>query len=220
MSGYKAKQILNEARLRNNLKAGEQMLYLELADICNRSNWSEWFECGNRELCYVLFFEKPTLIKAREKLINCGLIGYKKSNKKGEIGKYSILGLNNFTQNDTQNDTPIYKHKHKQKQKINKEKSKKDFSEFDFSFLEKDFEICFMQWLEYKKERREKYKTQKSLELCYYNLKKLSNNNPKIAQEIVNQSLSQNWAGLFELKNNFSKPQQQSQSYKELGINY
>jgi len=93
--------------------------------------------------------------------------------------------------------------------KENNEKKEK-YGDFDFSFIEFEFEQLFFQWLEYKKERKEKYKTQKSLELCYSNLKKLSNNNPKIAQEIVNQSLSQNWAGLFELKNNFSKPQQQS----------
>ncbi|MDR2057654.1 MAG: hypothetical protein LBP83_05125 [Dysgonamonadaceae bacterium] len=70
----------------------------------------------------------------------------------------------------------------------------------DFSFVEKTFKTPFGDWLEYKKGRSETYKTQKSLQACYRKLKKLSGDNPVKAAEIVEESMSNNWAGLFEPK--------------------
>lgn len=70
---------------------------------------------------------------------------------------------------------------------------------FDFSFVEDDFGKPFGDWLEYKKNRKESYKTQQSLEACYRKLKKLSGGNPQKAGEVVEQSMANNWAGLFEL---------------------
>jgi hypothetical protein len=72
------------------------------------------------------------------------------------------------------------------------------------SFLEEGFKTPFSEWLEYKKSRKESYKTQKSLEACYRKLKDLSGNDPVTAGKIVEQSLANNWAGLFELKGNKS----------------
>jgi hypothetical protein len=70
---------------------------------------------------------------------------------------------------------------------------------FDFSFVEDDFKKPFDDWIEYKEKRRETYKTQASLEACYRKLKNLSGNNPVTAGEVIEQSLANNWAGLFEL---------------------
>lgn len=74
--------------------------------------------------------------------------------------------------------------------------------EFDFSFLPDQFKTVFMDWIEYKKSRREKYKNQKSLEAAYKHLLNLSNSDLSIAEKIIQQSMANNWAGLFELKNN------------------
>jgi hypothetical protein len=57
-------------------------------------------------------------------------------------------------------------------------------------------------WLEYKKSRRESYKSDKSFLALFDKIKKLSNENTGLANEIVKQSMANNWAGLFELKNN------------------
>lgn len=73
---------------------------------------------------------------------------------------------------------------------------------FDFSFIEIDYKGPFYQWLDYKRERKEKYKTQKSIELAYSKMKKLSDNNPDAAMMIVEESMANNWQGLFALKNN------------------
>lgn len=70
-----------------------------------------------------------------------------------------------------------------------------------YSFIEKDFEKTFIDWLEYKKAKKQSYKSEKSIQAAYNKLKKLSSNDPEIAAEIVEQSMANNWAGLFELKN-------------------
>ena len=75
------------------------------------------------------------------------------------------------------------------------------FSEFDLNFITKDFADAFTLWLEYKKDRRESYKSDKSLKICFNNLVKLSNNDPAIAVQVVENSIGNNYSGLFELKN-------------------
>ncbi len=55
-------------------------------------------------------------------------------------------------------------------------------------------------WLGYKASRKERYKSEVSMETCLKQLKKFSLGDPKVAQEVVDQSIANNWAGLFELK--------------------
>jgi hypothetical protein len=91
-----------------------------------------------------------------------------------------------------------------------KEKKVKENKEniIDMSFVEIDFKKPFELFLEYKKERKETYKSEKTLIALYNNLKLLSKNNSLIAEKIVNQSIANNWAGLFPLKQQevLSKP--------------
>lgn len=82
-------------------------------------------------------------------------------------------------------------------EKPSKEGKKRDF---DFSFVDDSFKEPFNTWLDYKKARKESYKTQESLEACYNKLFKLSGGSFITANEIINQSMANNWAGLFELK--------------------
>lgn len=73
--------------------------------------------------------------------------------------------------------------------------------ERDLSFVSVEYKDAFDRWVAYKAERKEKYKTRESLQECYERLKNLANNSPSVAMEIVKQSIANNWAGLFELKN-------------------
>ena len=77
---------------------------------------------------------------------------------------------------------------------------------FDFGLFEK----VMNDWLDYKKDRKEKYQSDKSVIACFNKLKKMSNDNPNVAQDIVNQSIANNWAGLFELKKQNNKKTQGS----------
>jgi hypothetical protein len=73
--------------------------------------------------------------------------------------------------------------------------------EVDLSFVDEGFKDAFREWLGYKRERRESYKSDKSLKMCYNHLLELSDNNPQKARYIVEQSIANNYSGLFELKN-------------------
>ena len=72
----------------------------------------------------------------------------------------------------------------------------------DFDFISDEFLEAFSLWLEYKKDRRENYKSEKSLKACYNKLVKLSKGNPMIASQIIDEAIANNWAGFFELKKN------------------
>lgn len=86
----------------------------------------------------------------------------------------------------------------------------------DLTFISDEYRDVFAKWIAYKTERKEKYKTQGSLRECYERLKTLSGNNPGTAMAIVNQSMANNWAGLFELKQskNGNSSQQDRKSFE------
>lgn len=76
------------------------------------------------------------------------------------------------------------------------------FSNFDLNYITEEFADTFMLWLEYKKDRRKGYNSDKSLRLCYNKLVKLSNNNPVIALQIIENAIASNYDGFYELKKN------------------
>lgn len=69
-----------------------------------------------------------------------------------------------------------------------------------YDFVAPMFEKPFVVWLDYKRERKESYKSRKSLKVCYNHMVKMSGGDPSVAMMIVEQSMANNWAGLFELK--------------------
>lgn len=79
-------------------------------------------------------------------------------------------------------------------------KAKKHSELPDTGFVSPEYAETFTAWLEYKRERRESYKSGKSLKAAYSKLLQLSGNDPAKASAIVEQSMANNWAGLFELK--------------------
>ena len=70
----------------------------------------------------------------------------------------------------------------------------------DREYIEKGFLKIFNRWLQYKKDKKQTYKNEDSIEMAYNKLYKLSGGNLKEATEIVEQALANNWAGLFQLK--------------------
>jgi uncharacterized protein YdaU (DUF1376 family) len=70
----------------------------------------------------------------------------------------------------------------------------------NIDFVDEKFKSIFECWLNYKKDRNENYKSDTSLKMCYEKLLKLSNDNPNTAKEIVENSIANNYAGLFEIK--------------------
>lgn len=74
--------------------------------------------------------------------------------------------------------------------------------DWDLSFAEPAFQPILYDWLCYKKERKESYKSQKSMIACYKKLYNLSDGDANIAKLITEQSMASNYSGLFELKQN------------------
>ncbi len=73
-------------------------------------------------------------------------------------------------------------------------------------FIDPMFEEAFSTWLEYKeKQWHFKYKTERSLKSAYQELVRLSGSNPCTAMRIVEQSMSNGWKGLFELKEQYGQ---------------
>lgn len=71
-------------------------------------------------------------------------------------------------------------------------------------------------WMAYKKERKQSYKSlgQKGF---INKLKHLSDNNAETARKIVEQSIANNWAGIFPLKN-YSSPCNTTRKPMEVGV--
>lgn len=86
------------------------------------------------------------------------------------------------------------------------EKKPTGYESFDFSFVSDNMKDPFFQWLEYKLECRKKYRSQNSIQVAYGKLCTLSNNDADRATQIVNQSIANNWAGLFVLSSEKRKP--------------
>lgn len=90
------------------------------------------------------------------------------------------------------------------------EKKPEGYENFDFGFMSDDFKEVFCELLQYKRARHEKYKTQSSLQKAYKRLLNLSGNNVTTARLIVDQTMANNWAGIFELNNKEYGNQQQT----------
>jgi DNA-binding PadR family transcriptional regulator len=75
----------------------------------------------------------------------------------------------------------------------------------DMSFVDESFIPILIDWLEYKKEKKQAYK-QRGFATLYKNLMQMSGGNADVARKIVEQSMQNNYAGLFPLRqtNNYS----------------
>lgn len=94
-------------------------------------------------------------------------------------------------------------------------KKKEEKTEFDYSFISKEWIALFKDWITYKNSRNEKYKTQQSIEACYRNLLKLSSNDTSKGRLVLDQAIGNNYAGLFPLKSEvFTKSIDPGPQYK------
>jgi len=119
MNGYTLTDKMRKARRHFRFTATEQALFYELVAICNGEDWRDVFDCSNIELCYALNINERTLMKARETLINAGVIYYKSGKSKRTVSSYSftrpfksgLTTVNNTTVPPT--DAPTLKTTHK-----------------------------------------------------------------------------------------------------------
>ena len=96
----------------------------------------------------------------------------------------------------------------------NDKEEKKKNKEKDLSFLQKDFIPIVEKWLIYKKEKKQEYKGQTSINTFCKKLIEYSNGDAMIAEAIIEQSIANNWAGIFELKINGITKKQNDNVYE------
>lgn len=91
--------------------------------------------------------------------------------------------------------------------KNNKEKENTPARAREDEGIPEEFREIMGIWFAYKKERKETYKDKSSRAKCFARLYKLSGGSLAKAVEIVEQSMANNWAGLFELKTSGTRQQ-------------
>jgi hypothetical protein len=80
---------------------------------------------------------------------------------------------------------------------INKPKK----SQLDMSIVSSEMREAVETWLAYKKEKAQSYKPT-GFKTFYKKLCEFSGNNPQVAMAIIEQSMQNNYAGIFPLRNN------------------
>ncbi|MFT3995731.1 MAG: hypothetical protein QM660_15580 [Dysgonomonas sp.] len=206
---------MRKARRSWRFTAIEQALFYELVAICNGEDWPTVFDCSNIELCCALDINKNTLIKSRETLINSGLLFYKSGKSKRSVSQYSFStpfetslkikpdkGTVGGTDKGTVGGTEgRHLYKQETETKLSPYNPPKGYENFNFEFLDFEFRECMTSWLKYKSAKGQKYKDQESLEIFYKNkMIKASGGRPEIVVQMIEEARSNNWAGLFPLK--------------------
>lgn len=162
------------------------------------NGWDFYLEPMAREIGYSV----DTLRKYINELVKSGWLTKGEQERK-EGNRYGAVTytLNEKVPTPKNSDTENFGDR-KIPAQIKRDNKKKDSNKqiIDYQYVLPEFKETFFEWLEYKKERRESYKTEKSTKLCYDKLVKLSGNDPYTARQIVEQSMANNWSGLFELK--------------------
>ena len=67
-------------------------------------------------------------------------------------------------------------------------------------FSDEKFISKWQEWLQYRKERRLAAYTPTGLKATFTRLKRISQDQPSVAVQIIHQSLEMGWQGLFEIK--------------------
>ena len=174
-----------------------KLLYAEITSLTNMNG-----ECfsTNEYFANLYGVSKVSISKWVKNLIDCGYIKSEITYKEGskEIDKrYLSLVKDPIKEKFKDNNTTIV--------------------EYNNNLTDSNIKEAIGKWVAYKRERKQKY-TPTGLKQCIEKLKKLSNDNPVIAMQIVNESISNNWSGLFPLKK--TSPQTKSERINQQNLEF
>jgi hypothetical protein len=145
----------------------------------------------------ISFLDEQMGSKEVQKITNRknGSKGGRPKKVKTEIKPTGLFSETETKANDNPNITNI------EESKVNKSKVKEIKEDNTLNFIEDiEFRDLFLRWVNYKKERKEKYKTDDSLKTAFEKLKKYSGGEILKATQIIENSIGMNYAGFFELK--------------------
>lgn len=168
-----------------------------------------------REMCERWHWSNGKVIRFLNELETAQQITQQKSNVINTISivNYDKYQMDNTTDetpnqtadettNGTTNGTTIEELKNNKEVKPLKENQEKKTSkmQFDLAKYGDGWDALIGQWLAYKSSRRQSYKSQASVDILFKKLQTLSNGDLAKARMIVEQSIGNNWSGLFTLK--------------------
>lgn len=203
------------------VKPTHSAIYFFAVELCNRLGWKKKFGFPTTMVMEAVGIKSyGTYIKTFNELVDFGFFELIERSK----NQYSsnIISLRALSKNVKALDKALVKHTSKQVQsthqstvsidkqvnnitnkQINNITSEEELFESIIENFEvnKDMAKVVIDWLEYKKERKETYKSDRSIKSFITKLQNLSGNDSAIAREIIEQSFANNYAGVFELKN-------------------
>ena len=188
------------------------MLWFKLMDIDNRLCWEEWFAVTNNRLMLILDVNEKTLIRYRNKLIEDGLIEYKRGHK-GKPSLYKIVDISckydstNDSKNDSENKLPVKNtvqttakttakttaiNRHKTKTKdLDKECNKKN--EEKVYFENKEVQERFVEYLALRVQLKCK-NTERAVGLL---LTKLNKYGDEVKLQAINNAIMSSWKSVY-----------------------
>jgi len=162
----------------------------------NSFGWAEWFrlpyETGMTGSC---IGSRNTYYKCIKDLQAWKLIDYKKGVNYHKAPLFKIYLLK------SEQVEGVYLLKSEHNNITNNNSNITNNKKENFDFVKNDFWDLWKEWISYRKKIRKHFKTKNGMEKSYNKLIKLSAGDPKIARRIVEQSIDNEWIGLFELKN-------------------
>lgn len=181
-----------------------------------------YFASSYRELSNIIGIPSTTVYRNIQRLKNLGAIQVNTSNKKVVISIVNIafykshgtateqsgtkrnnLGTKENTITNSDAGSCMCEKSHVEQQR-NKEEQRgitleQNLYEIINGIKDEDFKNAVILWLKYKKEKKQTYKTM-GLKALITKLMRMSSNNPKIAMSIVENSISNNYSGLFDVR--------------------
>jgi len=218
-------------------------LYLFLWNQANRANWVEWFKCPyDLAMQGACIGNNGTYYRCLDDLKLFKLIDYQKGVNNFKAPLVHLIRLYDSEQVTEQVAVPLSEQVTEQQHvqqyaqlpahiyKLITDNQKlitineKEFSDFvlnlgkpkkEHGFILPEFKEAIDLWLSYKKERKQPYKSEKSIKAAYEKLVNLSGKDPSNAILIVKQSMAANWSGMFELKEQVKKEDLDILGYNE-----
>ncbi len=74
----------------NPLSTGQVSLYFALLHVCNRSNWTEWFQAPNQVLSVLTGLSRAGILRARNELKQRGMVDFKERGTKATVYKIVV----------------------------------------------------------------------------------------------------------------------------------
>ncbi len=104
-----------DSAMTNPLSTGQVSLYMALLHVCNRSNWTEWFQVPNQVLSVLTGLSRSGILKARNELKQKGMIEFRERGTKATVYKIIAeskqVSVQESTQVSKQEKTTIAKSK-------------------------------------------------------------------------------------------------------------